>query len=88
MKKDKKKTIVCFRKFPEGDIIALFPKESYLTPDTGEELISSYQTIGQHSEASPALLEELLPASKEEAKELKRELQSLGYNLQEGDDYA
>jgi len=88
LKKDKKKTVVVFRKFSEGDLIAFFPQESWEDQNTGEVLISSYQKIGQHSAASPSLIEELLPVSKEERRELKEELKGLGYNLQEGESYG
>lgn len=71
------KTKVVFRKFPEGDVIALFPDYPY-SPQGG---IWSYQHIGQHGEASPSLIEEFQPASPEEYADLLEELQSIGYNL-------
>lgn len=65
---------VYFRKFPEGDIIALWDDNS-----TNIGFISSYQHIGQHSEASPELLDELETASPEEYKPLLDELENRGY---------
>lgn len=67
---------VIFRKFPEGDVIALFPEE-----DQGRGLIGSYMTVGQHSDASKSLITELEPASKEEAAKLADELKSIGYDV-------
>lgn len=68
------KVDVVFRKFPEGDVIALFPN----IPE-GEGEILSYQHLGQHGRASVALLRELLPATDDERAPLLRELVSLGY---------
>ncbi|PJE78347.1 hypothetical protein CI610_02722 [invertebrate metagenome] len=45
---------VIFRKFPEGDVIALFPEE--LADSRGN--ILSYQTVGQHGAANPELIQD------------------------------
>jgi len=66
--------LVTFRKFPEGDIIALFPEKL-----EGYPYLTSYQHIGQHSDASEELLDELEAATPEEYKPLLEELKSLGY---------
>ena len=66
--------VVYFRKFPDGDVIALWDDGS-----TNPGLIASYQHIGQHSEASPDLLEELEPATPDEYESLLNELESAGY---------
>ena len=66
---------VIFRKFPEGDVIALFPEQN-----EGRGTINSYMTVGQHSEASKALISELKPASPEEYADLMSELKKVGYN--------
>lgn len=64
---------VVFRKFPDGDVIALFPNERY------GKYIMSYEHIGQHSEASPALIDELEPATEVEYADLLDELKRIGY---------
>lgn len=78
MDNQKVKIKVVFRKFPEGDIIALFPEE--IADFKGN--ILSYQRIGQHGGASPELLNELNPASLDEYLPLKKELESIGYILE------
>ena len=65
---------VCFRKFPKGDVIALWDDGS-----TNAGMIASYQHIGQHSEASPDLITELPHATPEEYEPLKQELERIGY---------
>lgn len=65
---------VYFRKFPDGDTIALWNDNS-----TNIGFISSYQHIGQHSEASPELIDELETASPEEYRPLLAELETRGY---------
>lgn len=67
---------VIFRVFPEGDVIAFFPKEL-----NGGLFCDSYQHVGQHGDASLELIEGLRPATKAEYKALKRELESIGYVL-------
>ena len=77
--KDKYKTKVAFRKFPEGDVIAIFPDHLYGMPH-GYYL--SYMHVGQHGDASPDLLKELEEATEQEYLDLKKELESIGYNLE------
>jgi len=74
-------TLVYFKKFPEGDVIALMPREAYNHHSTD---IMSYQRIGQHGAASIELLTELEDADRVERNSLKRELISLGYHIIEG----
>ena len=64
-----------FRMFPEGDAIALWGE-----PDS-RGLISSYQHIGQHSEADARLHRELRLAKPEEAAPLANELRGRGYHF-------
>lgn len=68
---------VKFRKFPEGDIIALFPDE----PDNHRGDITSYQHVGQHGAASPELVADLEHATPEEYAPLLKELEDAGYDL-------
>ncbi|MGD2065628.1 MAG: hypothetical protein PVI43_00480 [Candidatus Bathyarchaeota archaeon] len=68
-------TKVVFRKFEEGDVIALFPEVPW-----SDQLISSYQHIGQHGGSSPELIEGLQVATEDEYSALLTELASLGYS--------
>lgn len=79
MEKDTYKTKVIFRKFAEGDILAIFPEESnkinYKT--------SCYQHIGQHSDCDYNHCINITKlATPEEYKDLFNELESIGYNLE------
>lgn len=67
---------VAFRKFPEGDIIAFI--SDYPCNDG---MVMSYQHIGQHSEASIELIDELEMASEDEYKDLLNELRNIGYDV-------
>lgn len=70
---------VTFRKFPDGDVIALFPEE---VSDANGAFILSYQRIGQHGDASPELLSDLEVAEVSEYIKLYEELELIGYNLE------
>lgn len=70
------KTQVIFRKFPEGDTIALFPNE-VADPHNN---IMSYQRIGQHGAACPSLALDLEVPTKAEALKLFKELVGQGYD--------
>lgn len=79
MKKDVTKVI--FRKFTAtDDIIAIFP-ELVGTQDWENDCMS-YMTIGQHGAASVDLAKYTQPCTDREYSKLKKELESLGYNLQ------
>ena len=79
MEKDNFVTEVVFRKFKDGNVIALFPYnvENY----KGD--IASYMHVGQHSAADyiHVLYQTELIINPEEYKELKNELENIGYNL-------
>lgn len=80
MKTKEPKTTVIFRKFKDGDIIALFPGEKW---DNHSGLILSYMHVGQHGSADyNYIITTTLPAKENEYNSLYRELISLGYNLQ------
>lgn len=71
-------TKVIFRKFKDGDVIALFPTiagdyNPYVT-------CQSYQHIGQHGAASVDLVYSTKLATPDEFKALQDELVSIGYN--------
>lgn len=73
------RTVVIFRVFKDGDVLALFPYE----PGTGEpDSCSSYQRVGQHSSADYThCIKATRPATPEEYAPLKAELESIGYEL-------
>ena len=71
-------TEVIFKKWPNGNIIALFPREFY---SSDSALISSYEAIGQHGGACFDLIKQLKSASWGEYSGLETELKSLGYTL-------
>lgn len=71
------KVNVVFRKFPEGDIIALFIN----VPGDNNGNILSYQHTGQHGAAHPDLVTDLEAATPEEYKDLQKELETIGYDL-------
>lgn len=83
MEKDKEITEVIFRKFKNGDLIALFP---YLVGFRYGDCMS-YMHVGQHGEASLGLIygdqfnNKTLLAAPDEYKPLFDELSNLGYNL-------
>ena len=79
MEKDIEKTIVVFRKFKDGEIIALFPD----IPETYPGDCQSYLHVGQHGAANYAYLVRYIttPATPEEYADLQEELTSIGYNL-------
>ena len=83
--KDHNITVVQFKKFHDGDIIALFPNEKYapvLVWDSNG-CITSYMHMGQHGGASTKLYSQLDDAQPHEYMELKKELETIGYNFKE-----
>ena len=71
-----KKERVIFRKFKDGDVIALLQDNP-----CNFGMIDSYMKIGQHGEASVHIINDTILAKKSEYKELLSELESIGYNL-------
>jgi len=71
-------TPVIFRRFKEGDILALFPAEP---ADTAGFFCGSYAHIGQHSGADyNAMIAQSKPATPVEYADLKVELENIGYD--------
>lgn len=68
-------TKVIFRKFRDGQIIALFPE---FKEKNGA---LSYMTIGQHGMADYNIIRVTKPASPKEYSSLLNELQYIGYNV-------
>lgn len=70
-------TKVVFRKYEEGDIIALFPEET----ETNYKVMS-YMQLGQHGAADyQGVIAATKLATAAEYAELKTELESIGYKL-------
>ena len=68
-------TKVVFRKYKDGQIIALFPDI------INRNYIMSYTHIGQHSNADRSIVYDTKPATEEEYKELYAELvNEVGYD--------
>jgi len=83
MKKDTTITEVQFlvndKEHGFDDVFAFFPKENY--NDFSDQTKNSYTHIGQHGPCHVDYAAESRPATPEEYKDLKSELESLGYNL-------
>lgn len=79
MEKDNFVTEVVFRKFKDGQVIALFP----YNPQNLMGNVGSYMHLGQHSDADYNHVISITKlATEEEYKDLKNELEnSVGYNL-------
>jgi len=70
--------VVVFRKWKDGDILALFPKE--IADSNGNCM--SYEHVGQHGAAAyGGCVYKTKPAKPSEYAALKRELEGIGYNL-------
>jgi hypothetical protein len=82
MEKDTEKTKVIFRKFKDGEIVALFPEIFTDTDEHNTNLIASYLQVGQHGDAEyNHVLGFTKLATPAEYQDLARELESIGYNL-------
>lgn len=74
------KVIVVFRKFRDGDVIALFPAVPY---DTRGVLCQSYMHVGQHGAAEyHQCMQMTVPAQSAEYAALLHELTSKPYGYQ------
>lgn len=71
-----KPTKVIFRKWSNGDVIALFPEIP--ATDTPHHCMS-YEHVGQHGAASPAIVLDTVPAKPAEYQQLLFELRRVGY---------
>lgn len=76
---DEQKISVIFRKFPDGDVIAIFPQ----IPGTMDaSTCTSYMHIGQHGSCDPHhIIQTTVLATEEEYKPLYDELVSIAYDL-------
>jgi hypothetical protein len=76
------KTRAMFRRFPEGDILAIFPDIDERPHDPGLFCLS-YANCGQHGSADVALcLQHTEAATKDERADLEKELREIGYELE------
>lgn len=93
MKKDTEKTKVRFyiERGSNDDVFAYFPDMQYYggvsKKEAGEygfdlKMRSCYQHIGQHSACHPGYVRGLKKATPDQYKDLKEELESIGYNLE------
>ena len=74
------KTIVIFRKYPEGDILAIFPE---IPSDAWGYECTVYQHLGQHGGGDcRGMMLATKPAKPSEYKALKKELEQIGYVLE------
>jgi hypothetical protein len=76
MKTDAPATLTIFRKFHDGEVVALFP---YLPHDANGIYCVSYLHIGQHGAADTSITRTTKPATPSEYAPLARELESIGY---------
>lgn len=75
-KKNKQPTVVLFRKYQNGEVVALFPDIPF--DDKGN--VSCYSHIGQHSAADyEGVIADTLPASQPEYRTLLEELKKAKY---------
>ncbi len=73
-----RKTKVIFRKFKDGEVIALLP-EVQATCNQSE--CESYLHVGQHGAVSYFITDRTKPANPNEYESLRQELESIGYVL-------
>lgn len=71
---------VAFRKFDDGEVIAIFPT-IFPVPENSTNEVLSYMHVGQHGMCMECLVNELEKASKEEYAPLKKELEMIGYSV-------
>jgi len=75
--KEQEVTSVVFRRWPNGDVLALFPEI-----DEGRGLCSSYEHVGQHGGADYLwCVRSTSLATPSDYAPLKSELESIGYRL-------
>lgn len=70
--------VVVFRKFKDGEVLALFPDLEY---NRGQYQFVSYMHVGQHGSATTFITSVTYPATPEEYAPLKAELERIGYML-------
>jgi hypothetical protein len=81
MKKDNQKTQVLFLN-ELGGVFAYFPNEIHPFNGYRQDNRTCYSHIGQHSACHPDYAKECKKAAPDQYKDLKQELESVGYNLE------
>jgi|688.fasta_scaffold855315_2 hypothetical protein len=76
------KTTKVIFKIIDDEVLAIFPNNLYNVLLYGNTMVDCYMHIGQHSACSVELIDELEDASEEQYKDLKIELEEIGYNLE------
>lgn len=80
MQKNNDKTVVVFRKWRNGNVLALFPYE--LCDSVGKQCMS-YEHVGQHGAADYShCIDSTVPALPSQYQALYKELESIGYDLE------
>jgi len=75
------KTTKVIFKIIDDEVLAIFPNNLYNEQLYGKTMVDSYMHIGQHSACSIKLLNDLEDASEDQYKDLKNELETIGYKL-------
>jgi len=75
------KTTKVIFKIIDDEVLAIFPNNLYNEQLYGKTMVDSYMHIGQHSACSIELLNDLEDASEDQYKDLKNELETIGYKL-------
>jgi len=68
-------------KMIDDEVLAIFPNQLYNEQLYGKAMLDSYMHHGQHSACHVDMLDDLQDASEEQYKDLKNELETIGYNL-------
>jgi hypothetical protein len=68
-------------KMIDDEVIAIFPNNLYSEVLYGNKVVDCYMHIGQHSSCDIEFAKGLKDASEEQYKDLKNELEEIGYNL-------
>lgn len=77
--KEIEKTKVIFRKWPDGDVIAIFPE---MLGTNDYKTCGSYMHFGQHGSCDPEIISDTKPCDPLEYLDLEMELEDIGYNLE------
>jgi hypothetical protein len=69
-------------KMIDDEVLAIFPNQIYSEVLYGNKVVDCYMHIGQHSSCDIEFAKGLKDASFEQYKDLKIELEEIGYNLE------
>jgi hypothetical protein len=68
-------------KMLDDEVLAIFPDNLYNEQLYGKSMVDSYMHIGQHSACDVNFAEGLEDATEDQYKDLKNELETIGYKL-------